>query len=445
MSNLISEVALFRLSVLGPLASRQKLEHGELKSIVQELAQGAYRIPHSKRVHLSPQTIEQWYYAWQGSGIAGLEPKTRSDKKQTKALNPEIQAAILKAKQDNPARSINTVISLLKHQGEVMEVELSRSTVHRFLRHHDLSRQTKAESTLIERRSFEAEHAGDIWQGDVLHGPDVMTPHGICKSYLVSLLDDASRLICHAAFCLGETALDIEGVLKDALLKRGVPTKLIIDNGAAYRAHSLQSICAQLKIRLVYSRPYEPQSKGKIERYHRTFREHFLGEINLAGRLSLEDLNARLWVWIEAVYHQSAHEGLNGSTPLARWRQDLSLIQPLGERGSRVDSLFYHRMTRRVRKDGTVSFQGEFFEVPYELAGQQVVLVFDPHRKKTVGIENAEGDSLGGITPLDKNANLRRSRKRPSLATSQGNGSVKNAVELVYQEFTTHFKPTTQE
>jgi transposase InsO family protein len=72
-------------------------------------------------------------------------------------------------------------------------------------------------------------------------------------------MDDASRLMSHSAFCLGETALDIEGVLKQAVLKRGVPKKLLIDNGAAYRSHSLQGICARLGIRLVYCRPYQPE------------------------------------------------------------------------------------------------------------------------------------------------------------------------------------------
>ena len=57
----------------------------------------------------------------------------------------------------------------------------------------------------------------------------------------------------------GESALDIEGVLKQALLKRGVPIKLVVDNGAAYRAHTLQGICARLGIHLVYCRPYAPE------------------------------------------------------------------------------------------------------------------------------------------------------------------------------------------
>ncbi len=62
--------------------------------------------------------------------------------------------------------------------------------------------------------------------------------------------------------------LDIEGVLKQVLLKRGVPYKLVVDNGAAYRSGSLQGICARLGISLLYRRPYTPTSKGKIEHIH---------------------------------------------------------------------------------------------------------------------------------------------------------------------------------
>ena len=321
MNQPIHPLALFRLSVLGPLASRDKLSHGELKKILHELASQTYAIPDSRRTHLSADIIERWYYAWLRGGIAALAPKIRRDKHQTQ-LSDTVQAALLSAKRDNQARSLNTVIDLLERQGVVGKDELSRATVHRFLRHHQLSKRTLADANTIERRSFVARHAGEIWYGDVMHGPSISTPKGLRKTYLVSLMDDASRLITHSAFCLGETALDIEGVLKQALLKRGLPKRLVIDNGPAYRAGSLQAICASLDIRLVYCRPYEPEGKGKLERYHRTFREHFLTEVNLNTIHHLDELNARLWVWVEQVYHQRPHDGLEQQTPLARFHQD---------------------------------------------------------------------------------------------------------------------------
>lgn len=434
MTKPIHPLALFRLSVLGPLASRDKLARGELKIIIADLASKTYHIPGSKRAYLSSQIIEKWYYDWLKGGIDALEPKTRCDKNKTQ-LKESVQQALLAVKKDNPTRSINTLIAILERQGVVAKNELARSTVHRFLQHHQLSKRTLADAATIERRSFVAAHAGDIWHGDVLHGPSIQTEKGLRKVYLVSLMDDASRLITHSAFCFGETALDVEGVLKQAIMKRGIPKKLIIDNGAAYRAHSLQSICARIQIRLVYCRPYEPEGKGKLERYHRSFREHFLNEINIKSIQNIGDLNARLWAWVEHVYHQRVHSGLNNQSPLARWREDLIHLRPLGHQGPLIDDIFYHRFSRLVHKNGALSWEGKCFEVPYEYVGQKVILVVDPHKKTAIRIESEKGENLGSVTPLDAKANIYRHRQRPNASTQPiTTQSSFDAVEMAYND-----------
>lgn len=73
-------LALFRLSVLGPLASRGEIKRGEVKSIIRDLASKTYDIPDSSRVHLSEETILRWYYCWKRGGIAALIPQQRRDK-----------------------------------------------------------------------------------------------------------------------------------------------------------------------------------------------------------------------------------------------------------------------------------------------------------------------------------------------------------------------------
>jgi len=433
MSNSIHPMALFRLSVLGPLASRDKLERGELTAIIKNLSEKSYNIPGSKRSQLHPQTIQQWYYTWKRGGIDALTPKTRTDKNTTHLAKP-IQDALITLKKENRSRSINTLTSLLEKQGIAAKDELARATIHRFLKTVNLSKRTAADAVTIERRSFTAEHAGDIWYGDVMHGPGISTATGMRKIYLVSLLDDASRLIAHSSFCFGETALDIEGVLKQAVLKRGLPGKLIIDNGAAYRSDSLQGICAKLKIRIIFCRPYEPEGKGKLERYHRTFRELFLNEINLQAIHSIEDINARLWVWVEQVYHNRPHHGLNNQTPLSIWQRDLIHIQPLGSFAHELDNIFCHRFKRHVRKDGTISWDGKIFEVPYELSGHEVILVVDPHANKALWVESKEGNKLGAVTPLDRKANLHRHRQRPDVIKTPQISGV-NSVDLSYEQF----------
>jgi putative transposase len=257
------------------------------------------------------------------------------------------------------------------------------------------------------------------------------------KVYLVSLMDDASRLLTHSAFCSGEKALDIEGVLKQAVLKRGLPRKLVVDNGAAYRARTLQGICARLGIHLIYCRPYAPQGKGKLERWHRTVRDQFLSELDLTRIQDLSDLNARLWAWLEEIYHRRKHAGLQALSPRQRYQQDLPRIRTLGSRAAQLDQLFYHRLARKVRKDGTVAYQGQRFEAPYELAGKTLQLVVDPHTQQAISLEDSEGKGLGCVVPLDVLANNHRRRHQPAppAASPRTPTQGPNLVEIAYRQY----------
>jgi putative transposase len=374
----------------------------------------------------------------QWAGRSGAKPRT--DRGSSK-IPPALQEAILAAKRANPRRSVRQIVRLLEAAGTVPSKSLSRSAAHRLLQHHGLSQWAGSASQPEERRSFAAEFAGSIWYGDVMHGPRVPHKGQLRKTYLVSLIDDASRLVAHSAFCLGETALDIEGVLKQALLRRGVPIRLVVDNGAAYRAHTLQGICARLGIRLIFCRPYAPEGKGKLERWHRTLRDQFLVELDERHIGDLDDLNARLWAWLEQVYHRSAHAGLGGMTPLARYQRDLTRIRSLGARAVQLDALFHHRIQRFVRKDATVSYLGQRFELPYELAGKTVKLVVDPHAQRVVGVENDAGDSIGAATVLDEIGNSRRKRRKPAAADAQATAVLTasaggpNLVEIAHRQY----------
>jgi putative transposase len=90
-----------------------------------------------------------------------------------------------------------------------------------------------------------------------------------------------------------------------------------------------------------------------------------------------------------------------------------------------------------VRKDGTVSYGGTRFEVPYALSGKTVRLVVDPHAQTVVGVEDENGQSIGAATPLDALANANRTRHKPAPATTptlvQRDGP--NLVELAYQQY----------
>jgi putative transposase len=85
-----------------------------------------------------------------------------------------------------------------------------------------------------------------------------------------------------------------------------------------------------------------------------------------------------------------------------------------------LDEIFYHRVKRKVRKDGSISYEGKSFEVPYLLAQKEVFVVIDPYQQKAVYIENEEGLRIGDLTPLDLKANRnykRQTNTTPSVDT----------------------------
>ena len=163
-----------------------------------------------------------------------------------------------------------------------------------------------------------------------------------------------------------------------------------------------------------------------------------MSELDATRIRDLSDLNARLWAWLETVYHRTAHGGLDGQTPLARYQQDLAHIRTLGAMATRLDALFHHRVTRLVRNDGTVSYLDQRFEVPYELSGQSVRLVVDPHTRQVIGVEDDNGESLGAATPLDALANVHRRRRQPRAIEAPTSGTTDNAVEMAYRDYYDH-------
>ena len=108
------------------------------------------------------------------------------------------------------------------------------------------------------------------------------------KSYLIAFIDDHSRLVPYGCFYLSERLDSYLDALKWALLKRGLPRKLYVDNGPAFRSRHLEYVAASLGIALIHSKPYTPQGRGKIERFFKTVRSDFL--TGFTGK-SLADIN----------------------------------------------------------------------------------------------------------------------------------------------------------
>lgn len=405
-------IALWRFGVLGPLVSA-RLEHGDRRAWFRAAAERVHEHPSGRLVRLSARTIESWYLAYRRGGLRALEPGTRADCGQSRAIRAEVAELLLRAKREKPRRSIRRLIRMLERAGAVCVGELSRSSVHRLLASQGISaRPTRGPAT--ERRSFITEHAGDLCIGDALHGPLVLAAGGgLRKAILFSELDCSTRYVIESRFVIarGERPEDHELGLKNALHKAGLFRAYYVDRGPAYKAGSLKSITAELGIRLLYTGSGDAEAKGAIERWHRTWREEVGDE--LGDRvLTLAELNALHWAWLEQEYHARVHD-TTGRAPREHWLAEVAAghLRPL-PRGTDLDSVFLHRAIRYVRKDGVLSFRGQLLEVRAELSGHKVELRFDPHDTQARPKVYVEKRFFCDTVPLDRRGNATRRRRR---------------------------------
>src|SRR5438270_5503217 len=272
------KLALFRYGLIASLVI-ERLPRGELTRRAQEIAARTYDIPHSKRTAVSVDTLLDWALRYRTGGFEALAPKPRQDRGQSRAVTPQLASLIERLKRENPHRTGTTLLRELALSSGQDTAAISASTLYRFLKQRGLSeRQLLAPPA---HKKFEAERSNQIWQSDMLYGPYVLRPGGgKMQALLHAILDDASRLIPHAQFYASE-GLDVcLDCLRQAVAARGVAVRLYMDNAKIYRSPQLARIAASIGMLIVHTPPYQPEGRGKIERFFRSAREQFLNNLD---------------------------------------------------------------------------------------------------------------------------------------------------------------------
>jgi len=400
------QVAVFRFGVIHEFVGSTRLDHGQKAALLREKCARKWQIPGSTRTRISPNTIRRWVrtYLTHGSKLEALYPRGRADTGQSRAIDEEAGLTLLALRRECPKLPVPELLRVFCARQNLCEPGQgpSLSTTYRFLHQHDL--MTPAAAAAEDRRKFEAELPNDLWQSDVMHGPLVRVGEKRRKSYLIAFLDDHSRLIPHGAFYPSEGLGHFLEAFRLALSKRGLPRKLYVDNGAAFRAHQLAHTAASLGIALIHARPYRPQGKGKIERFFRTVRMQFLP--GFAGT-SLDELNQAFALWLTETYHPRVHSS-TGQSPFARFTSRMECL-----RAAPGDLRDYFRkiVRRRVNKDRSVTVDKRLFEAPVDLIGKQVEILYHPESPELVEIRCGQR-SWGVHRALDLHVNSRVTRTR---------------------------------
>ena len=393
-------VALFRYGVIAELAHRPVGEPGTGERL-REMAARTYAIPGSGRPRIAASTLRDWVRLYREGGFEALRPKPRADRGRPRRLPAAVAERLTALKAGNPGWSVRAVIRAAVEEG--IDHPLAPSTVHRLLSREGLLDRKAGDGA--DRRRFAFREAGQLWMGDVMHGPKVKAGRTRRKAYLIAFIDDATRVVPFAAFALAESVQAFLPVLKGAVIRRGIPQRLYVDNGAAYRSRQLALVCAKLGTALIHARPYQPAGKGKIERWFRTLRAAWLAHLDPEAQDSLEALNRSLWAWVEGEYHNTPHRGIEGRTPPEQWALAADAVRH-PDPAMDLDGLFLFEARRRVQKDRTVSLNGRLYEVDALLVGETVTLRHDPAAPPGRPIDVVhDGRPAGQATRLDAYAN----------------------------------------
>lgn len=401
------EVATFRFGVIHDFISGAHLEFGEQERLLKEKCKRRWPIPHSTRTHLTRSTILRWIKRYRGSNgkLTSLYPFDRSDRGVSRGLDEETALALISLRKEMPKSTVPYLIETMDKRGLVSPgVGLNLSNVYRFLHGQDLMNPEQRPPQ--DRRKFEVELPNDLWQSDAMHGPRVEVEGLMRKSYLLAFIDDHSRLVPHGQFYLSEGINSYIDALEQALLIRGLPRKLYVDNGPAFRSKHLEHVTASLGIALIHSPPYKPQGRGKIERFFRTVRTQFLQGFKGS---TLPELNEAFDLWLNEIYHQRKHSSTRQS-PFERFTAHMECLRPAPKD---LRDYFRKHARRRVAKDRTITLNGKLYEAPVGLIGKQVILLFHEGQPDRVEVTHNH-KSYGFLTPLDLHINARVKRNRDS-------------------------------
>jgi len=403
------ELALFRMAVLGDLI-HTKLRRGARKRALEKKAKEVWLFPDGESRLIPAKTIEFWLGAYRRCGLDGLVPRERKDKGLCKAIPQTLQNLIVDMKREDPGRSVPLILRELSGAGQMRPGQFSASSVARLLKSHGLS-GPRLELETQARYRFVAATCNDLWQGDACHGPKLFDKASgrDLRVKIFGLIDDKSRLVTYLRAGFHERPEDFLRVLLEAVQRRGIPRAVLLDNHGSFTGTDTRIACAQLGIRLVFARPRDGASKGKIERFWRTLRAHVLNRLDMSEVSTLHDLNVRLMTWVTSEYNQRPHAGISAQTPLSVFEEDAERVRFV-ENPRELESAFEASLERTVKNDATCSFRGCTYEVPPHLRRRKIKVHYKLLRPEVVWIE--DGGVQVPLHEVDPVANAKRSRRR---------------------------------
>lgn len=346
-----------------------------IRDRIRKVAEMSFTDEHGFPRKFTWRTIETWRTRYRNYGITSMINKPRSDKGQRRKMDPQavleaVEQVIPFLKQDQQLNKA-LIYRLCIEKGLLRREEIAPNTFSRFLMEHHLLKNNRLDTE--KREAWSKQYANQLWQGDSKQGPFIKI-NGIPKqTWLIALIDDASRTLTHGEFFFHNDTDSLIKTLQAGIYKRGIPEQLYFDNGSNYVAAEISLVCARTGIILSHTQVRDAAAKGKIERFFRTVDDCFLCRI--LDLSSLDALNRQFWSWLEEEYNSRVHSSIQ-MKPVDRFGLDLNRIKYLPP-CEMNDELFYLEDGRTVKKDNTFMFKNVRFEAPRDLREKKISIRFE--------------------------------------------------------------------
>jgi len=265
-----------------------------------------------RRFNISPSTAYKWLSRFEKSGAEGLNNQSRRPKTSPKRCADEVEKQILTVSREYAAWGARKLKRVLEDKGLAMP---SVSTVHAVLQRHSRVDPKAAEIKPFIR--FEHEAPNDLWQMD-FKGHFSLS-QGRCHP--LTILDDHSRFSMCIAACANEQRDTVQEHLIRVFRRYGLPLRITMDNGSPWGDQTgvytaLEVWLMGQGIKVGHSRPYHPQTQGKLERFHRSLKSEVL-----QGR-HFTDLNSAQQafdIWRDVYNQKRPHQALDMQVPATRY------------------------------------------------------------------------------------------------------------------------------
>jgi putative transposase len=434
----------FRFSVVGPLLAAPP-PRGTLQQELRALAQKTWRHPITgERTRFGMSTIERWYYRALGAKVdpvGALRRKVRCDLGQQPAMPQVLRKALAVQHKDHPRWSYqlhaDNLAVVAKDQYKLADIP-SYSTVLRFMKAHGMLRRKRrgpknspggqqAEQRFESRevRSFESSHVHALYHCD-FHScsRSVVTRSGQWVTpVLLGVLDDRSRVCCHAQWYLEENTENFVHGLCQAFQKRALPRSLMSDNGGPMTAGETEQGLERLGVNHDTTLSYSPEQNGKQECFWCQVEGRLMAMLEGVSELTLSLLNEATCAWVEQEYNREHHSEINES-PLSRYIRGPEVGRPCPGTDVLRRRFCIQEGRQQRRSDGTVSIQRVRYEIPNRYRHfPKITVRYARWDLSHVWMVDAQTDTaLCPIYPQDKekNANGRRRSLEPLLPEAPG-------------------------